>query len=426
MSAWITTRGLRRRVLMLMLGVAMPGVAAGEPGPSPRAVYSLDQIRKGISESRDRLRSIEVEFEAPERDPSDGTQAPGILRRVVAARDASRYVYSVHFNADQPSGLDLETNEIYYDGTSKVLQDFRPAQRYCETFQRNADNFSWKVRCEFFLECTGWWPPGDRSQLPARESPFFLFEALADERCRVLPLQEKVGEAWCHVVERPGVDRLWLDPEIGFAPRRRQWYHGHPTIRNIEYTLSDYREAAPKVWIPWRLRRLVVNPTRRASEKPVGIEGEIEAVVVRAEVNQVPESRFRLAILPGTLIWDGDTGTLRQVPGGLAFLDVVAELAERRAAIYARNRSASAGGRGASWRQAVLSVVLPVGLLIAVFAILHARFGKRRGSLGFWRRPLKPAASAGDDPRDESAGVIEGLERARIVGPADRCVRERR
>jgi hypothetical protein len=380
MSAWIATRVLRRRVLLLMLGVAMPGVAAGEPGPSPRAVYSLDQIRKGISESRDRFRSIEVECEVPERDPSGGTQAPGILRRVVAARDTSRYVYSVHFNANQPPGLDLDTNEIYYDGTSKILQEFRPAQRYCETFQRNADNFSWKVRCEFFLECTGWWPPGDRSQPPVRESPFLLFEALADERCRVLLLQEKVGEAWCHVVERPGVDRLWLDPEIGFAPRRRQWYHGHPTIRNIEYTLSDYREAAPKVWIPWRLRRVIVNPVRGASGRPVGIEGETEAIVVRAEVNQVPERRFRLDILPGTLIWDGDTGIMRQVPGGLAFLDAVAELAERRSALYARNRLASPGEPGASWRHVLLSIALPVGLLISVVAILHARFGKRRGS----------------------------------------------
>jgi hypothetical protein len=394
MSAEIARRELWRRVLLLMLGVAMPGVAAGESGPPPRAVYSLDQIRKGISESRDRLRSIEVEVEVPEHDPGGGTQAPGILRRVLAARDASRYVYSVHFNADQPPGLDLDTNEIYYDGTSKVLEEFRPAQRYCETFRRDADKFSWKVRVEFFLECTGWWPPGDRSRPPVRESPFLLFEALADERCRVLPVQEKAGEAWCHVVERPGVDRLWLDPEIGFAPRRRQWYHGHPTIRNIEYTLSDYREAAPKVWIPWRIRRLVVNPTRRASEKPVGIEGETEAIVVRAEVNRVPESRFRLAVPPGTLIWDGDTGVMRQVPGGLAFLETVAELAERRSALYARQRSAPPGGPAASGRHEVLSAVLAGGLLISAITILQARRGKRRGLLGFRPRPLKPAAAS--------------------------------
>ena len=70
---------------------------------------------------------------------------------------------------------------------------------------------------------------------------------------RVAPTLEEMDGAWCHLVERPGVDRVWLDGERGFAVLRRELYCGGDvppqTLRRV-YSNSEFVKAKEGVWLP--------------------------------------------------------------------------------------------------------------------------------------------------------------------------------
>jgi hypothetical protein len=220
------------------------------------------------------------------------------------------------------------------------------------------------------VECLGWWPPDDPADPPPYVSPFFLHQALADPACRLAPLQEQVDGAWCHVVERPGVDKLWLDGSIGFFPRRRLWFHDHPSIDGMTYELEDYREVSADVWIPMRLRR----KTYRAGSSPAPGEAapakDVTIELINVEVNNVPLERFQFRPEPGTLLYNDVSTDVRQVPGGLDFLDKVIAIAGRRAAVLKARWPERAWNRlPVDWRWIAAPAMLGGAIILLVYRV---------------------------------------------------------
>jgi hypothetical protein len=319
----------RLTVGFLWLLASPPAVSlAAEGGPAqPGSVYSLSAIRAGIAASRARLRSQQAEYVCIGRDPKTGELDPESIHNFVAARGVKRFHESGHFTANIPWELDPVRHKVYFTG--RTLDLFYPILGLYETSERNAGlQYSWKVQREFFWECQGWWPPDDDTKPFTGQPPFFLHEVLAQKDARVRPYQEQADGAWCHVVEVPGVDELWLDPAVGFALRRRNWSGGEPGALFARYELSDYREAAPKVWMPWKIHRIVYDTRSPASgRRPVLVDAL--ATVLSVKVNDVPAEVFQFTPPPGTLVQDRDTGKMTQVPGGLSFLDEVIEYTRR-------------------------------------------------------------------------------------------------
>jgi hypothetical protein len=299
-------------------------------GPAPE--YSLEEIRVANAEARGRLQSLSMEYESDDKHSQSSTK----VRVVIAVRGASRYVSAVHFTSDFPPELDLKTIGTYFDGANGALTQFYPNLLYCDTFRKTAARVSWKARGDFFLECTGWWPSGDLDPDNPRLGTY-LHKVLADPRSRLLPRKEEVDGAWCHVVERPGIDKWWLDSQLGFAPRRREWEMGDGDIvLPLHYLLSDYREAAPKIWVPWHLERQVFKQRPKGAGKTSDRERFALAEVKWVEVNRVRADQFQFEAPPGAVVKDQDTGEVTQLPGGLLFLDSVADRQQKRAAIFQR------------------------------------------------------------------------------------------
>jgi hypothetical protein len=328
--------------------------SASEPG----AIYSVSEIRAAVAASRARLRSILAEYVATTRDPSTRDLQSNGSRCIEAASGCQRFIEIVHFGAGFPPELDPGYSKGYFTG--KTLNVFFPSLRYCET-QKGNDVVAraWKLRVNFLLECLGWWPPADETNPPKRDHPFFLHEALAENAFTVLPRQEEIDGHSCHVLLRLGVDKVWLDPAIGFAARRRELYAGKPSVLAILYELSDYREAAPGIWIPWSLRRVFYDTRHAAPASTPLIDKDTVCTMLRAEVNQVPLDQFDFAPPPGTLVQNRDTGEMIQVPGGLDFLDDVVGIARARADIYAsRFDSRNKGLNRHPWRGYVFLAAL--------------------------------------------------------------------
>jgi hypothetical protein len=377
---------LLSRVRIAFLVVLMTNYAAsanGDTDPPPRAIHPLGVIRTAVAGSRQRLESLQVEYTGEGLAHGSSATRSSVLRRVVTAAGVRRRIESWHSTTSFPEELDIGHNLLVYDGSRLV--DLKPPLVYCETFNRTASRFARKTRCEYILECTGWWPPGDDPKTPFSDIGLFLHEALADPQCRVLPEQEEVGGAWCHVIERPGVDRLWFDPAIGFSLRRRRWSPRNSGFLPTDYQLSDHVEVAPGVWFPRRLRRIIYE-TPTMADRPGRVESDATAVVTRIAVNRDFGADLAIVIPPGTCVLNSDTGEFSMVPGGdLSQLDRIIEREASRGAVYARLGLApgwpSPGSGGSVWwllAGAFVFVLSGVGLAFVIDGVANLRDPARR------------------------------------------------
>ena len=91
--------------------------------------------------------------------------------------------------------------------------------------------------------------------------PEFLTKSLASYR--VLPEPELVDGHRCWIVEWPGMDRIWVDPECGFVIRRRIYHWGPGKPLRCDVVQKDIREVRPGLWIAFQqIVENYANPAR--------------------------------------------------------------------------------------------------------------------------------------------------------------------
>jgi hypothetical protein len=327
--------------VLLLVAVALPAARSADKPARPEVRQSAAEVAAAVARSRSGLVSLLAEFEWTRRDPE--TDRPGgPVHVTAAARGPRRFTDTRHAADGLPPALDLERNQVWLD-PDRILA-YYPARRVATARAKGKRDEAWRQRAWEVqrvpvFECLAWWPPDD-TQPPAKldpkqEAPFFLHQALARPGYRVRPLQERVDGTWCVVLERPGVDTCWFDPAHGFALRRREF---HPTAANpvfLRYELGDYRREDAGVWLPRTLRRQVCRTDGPGDTAHPAVIGDEAGTVLRWQVNDVPADLFTFRPPAGTLLDDLTTGRRCQVPGGLAFLDEVSDLAAARAAALA-------------------------------------------------------------------------------------------
>lgn len=109
---------------------------------------------------------------------------------------------------------------------------------------------------------------------------------------------------YCVVVDRAGLDRLWLARDHGWAIVRREWHWtiGGPLKRVI--VNRDLRELAEDAWIPYECRMVIYGHPSTQPGRQVGI---LDVKVLEAEAD-VPEEWFEPQFPVGAVIHDMATG----------------------------------------------------------------------------------------------------------------------
>ena len=238
---------------LTLLAAVPSAVARLSSAPAP----SIEEIRREVDAGRGRLRSLSVEAITRSHTAANPAGPTLETRHVLAAKGSPRYAEMAHRTPPLDWSEDIGYTRGYFTG--KTFDALYVLNRYYETLRLAPDEFSsTKVRAEFCIECTGWWPPDDPTLPHGLDPSTLLHLALADPSCRVRSLIEDTHGVACVVAELADRDRLWLDPARGFVIVRRET--NGPVVR-IRYENSDFHEAAPKVWLPWRVRRVVMART---------------------------------------------------------------------------------------------------------------------------------------------------------------------
>jgi hypothetical protein len=361
-------------IVVYLLGGLMPpqlihGIAERGGIEWRIASLSLPDIAAGVTRSRGKLKSLQAQYIFRPTYPISGEARGRYLRVEITARGTARKVKIVHSDFGMPESLDMHVNEVYYTG--QELNVFYPNGAYYEVSKRNASRpYAWPERAEFFLVCLGWWPPED-SSTPPGDPGFFLHEALQRPNYKVLRLQQLVDGVWCHVVECPGKDQIWLDPAAGFAMRHRKCFSGDPPILTQLIRARDFREIEAGVWLPFSFERVAYDTSRCDESGAPVVEAAARCFLVKAESNNVRDEDFHFSPPAGSLVQNRDTGEMWQIPGGLEVLDRIISIAQGRLEVYAKLRTESTPSPALPWGKQIHAglVVVAVLALIDLFII---------------------------------------------------------
>jgi hypothetical protein len=145
----------------------------------------------------------------------------------------------------------------------------------------------------------------------------------------VLPQQELVDGAWCHVLEYPKRDKIWIDPQLGCTIRRRERYDDVNGVRVVldKIQLAQFVEAAPGIWVP---KECLVQffPSRANPPEHLNKQYLEQRIIVESvTINQVTDNDFSLSVPAGTQIVDRN-GSYKVKGDRTLLLGGLADLAE--------------------------------------------------------------------------------------------------
>jgi hypothetical protein len=364
------TSALNWGILVRICAVVATSAALSDAEP-PKATCTAQQLRAGLLATAEKIKSLSVVYESEAYAPEFSPPGTYLHREVVVKSPCSLHHVSAHGHAT----LDWQDDPYQqraYVSEDHFFNEFPVNRKYSEGHLEPADGLPGTLADEFFFRATGIWPLERRRAPRPLGGPYMLREvAKGEEFSSVRPRQELVDGRWCHVLEWPGKDRLWLDTERGCALLQRETVSSRQDVLAQRIELGGHTEAAPGIWLPHWVVNIQFDyeaPTEEGRHRKV-IDARHN--ILRAEVNQVDDRAFVFRPKPGSLTND-KTGPL-PVQAQAGGLDHLANL-EKWLRKYAPSRWPRA--RASAPLGAVLFV--PTAIFIALCEVQRRKAARRR------------------------------------------------
>jgi hypothetical protein len=322
--------GLRRGLVLLGVCacIAPPSPAAAETRP---ANVSTARVLKGLEDLNNAVRAWCIEYE--------GT-APGLpfyAHKTLAARFPDGCLYR---GAKGP--VDVEKPR---DGVANTSWRDHPFQDWMlVTSARSCWGRSWnrefsdltlardaplpaKMQGEVLFLALGWWTFPERpSPRLAGDIPRSIPDIIRSKRYAIAAQQELRDGVWCHVLEDPGRDRIWIDCARPFAIVAREIADIATGAKIVQVEMSGHREDKPGIWVPRAIHQIQFNyraPTPEGWRERL-IDSRLRILDVRLN-EDVDEGLFQLGPPPPGALWHFPAGRYEQVkPGGFDHMDHLA------------------------------------------------------------------------------------------------------
>jgi hypothetical protein len=333
------------------------------------ASYDLARVKDGLLRSQQHLRNVRVVYRFfYDVTPDFKVGGNRYVRLELAFGEPSSYLMDFsHGTDDLDWQRDPTRTRAYVLGRRYVIE--WPNARYFEeqrlvTGQELSRHFSNNP----FIVATGWWPPQSAWPVPhlRPDVPFGLVDVARSDTYSLSDREDFVDGRWCHVLESPGHDRIWLDCRQGFVVARRELLDPSSGASSAVYHLEDYRQVAEGAWLPARIRAIRYQPhSRHADEhdiigRSVGLASELHA-------NDLTHDSVSFDPLPGTLQMYREKLDCVQVrPGGLDYLDALGSQANATATRRRKAVASSAAPSRYEWLAAVATAGAIVGGFEAV------------------------------------------------------------
>jgi hypothetical protein len=296
---------VRWGALLWLLAEFAPPVGAAD-GPVP----GLDEIAAAHTRKRDVVRSLLVRYEVHAQllvDAAD-LEKHANMALLPGGKAVTVVFHGKHFSAHiQNRTPDPQVanpdRQVLYDG--RVLKEVTLKALVDRAAVRVSDDSIAAFFPTTYLDiaCFAFDDP-DSPALRGKTKRDHIPNMFADGTFKVRPTLDVVDGTACVVLESPGWQKVWLDPQTGFAVCKREWYDDGGAVRYV-IRCRDFARLQPELWLPRRVEWITVGKPQLGG----GLAGKPlvqDTLEVRAlEVNQ--EAHARLAagrIEPGSYVLD--------------------------------------------------------------------------------------------------------------------------
>jgi len=358
--------------------VAICLLSRGMPAQDVRpSAYSMEQLRHRLRTTHDRIRAWYIEYQAA----SDTLEFYN--HRILAAK----HPHTCYFlGAKAPAGVDTRSGAIDQAWKEDAFQDWVLVTAtdcwWAVPFSRQYWKYSYpqdsplpqKLQTEFLFSAFGWWPFEKR---PGPEieggGPCVIPDIVKSPKYSLRPQQEVCDGYWCHVVENPRRDTLWLDCERNCALVAREFLDAQTGATMQRLELRRHEEIVPGIWVPREIRNVHFDYHAQAPEGRSRRVLDAIITIIDVRVNdQVDDSIFEPKPMPpGALLMSRDHTYKQIVPAGFEHMDNLADWLNRTGRIA----EPPASPRTAVWEYVVIAAA--AGIVVA--------FGsKRRAGMRSW------------------------------------------
>ena len=266
------------------------------PLPTPTdkpATLTFVQLREGVKQHYKELWALEVEYELIPKGIG-----PPRLKCHYATKGEKRLRYQTQ--------ADGRPYAQAYDGD--VFQVHQPDGK-AALIEKQKHSF---VDRDAYFDALGI-PVSDFDRANVSWLPKVFPHALdvRELKWTVQPTLEMVDGAECHVLASGERQRLWIDPEIGFAMRFRERYQHVEGLPEAEWPLlaryfyREFDKTQAGVWLPKKDEIVRYVSARSPRSKWNQTKGyEVQKVTRLSVGHQVKDSVFRFEFPPGTEVTD--------------------------------------------------------------------------------------------------------------------------
>ncbi len=137
------------------------------------------------------------------------------------------------------------------------------------------------------------------------DADYWISESLSKhlDEYRVAPTREVVDGVECVLLERPGYDRIWIDPGRGFVVRRREVRYPTADRLRERTTYGDFRPVAG-LHLPFSIVREEFAGLDDSNLAADQLRGRKSIIVRDISVGVIPDKEFRLPIPEDQLVAD--------------------------------------------------------------------------------------------------------------------------
>ena len=297
--------------------------------------YSAPEVRAIIAHALMQIQSIRIQYTAKANIKNE--IGDYVAREVICMRPCLVYHQGAHGNHLIFWEDDLELQrawiqkERYYNEypwrRSYFFEDLKPNAPLPGTLQYD----SW-------FQCSSWWPIDREPPLVWGVAPMLHEVAASHDYDHVRPQLDEVQGRWCHVLERRGVDALWIDCDR--PPGLMQRIAWEPNTGRLigQVELTHQQLVADDVWLPFRYRNRFYNTEFESHDKP---STDYTLLISEASVNEVDPTVFEFAPPEGTISYPAqysERGEPNVASGGLEHLDHIISWIKRNHSLKQLNK----------------------------------------------------------------------------------------
>lgn len=321
----------------------------------PASKFTAQEIKAVLGAACEKLDSIYVAYRSDSYEETAGFPEGTYVYRIVAAK-APCYFYhrNTHGHVRLNWSLDPLQRETFV--TDTMVVSFNPVNRtYFEASISPEAPLPGTLRDEFLLSVTALWPLHSRPPPRYKWGPIVLREIVNSKAYNfVRPLQEKVRGRWCHVLEEPNLDAIWIDmQQRGCCILARESYdfQSKQQLQRIDFCDHEWLN---HFWFPKRIEVAAYQGKKGWNRSKVEI--------VEVHVNDVQNGLFEFVPPKGALRYRSDAPPLQAELGGVDHLESLGTWIENQYPTEAKRPSRMRYSR-----------IIVIGLLIAIALLLLTR-----------------------------------------------------